>query len=310
MLELNDIQGKILTAFVDYDGQNQGEIGKSVTSGKLEKLGINRKTFDNTDPKSVNNKDFLIKNYFLRITRKEKHGQQNWIYYKITTLGLIAYLKWAFNTDSSTNIIFSDTFLPLISKYFKIIYEIYGNTLSNILSNTSQKINVTPQVTGTFKNKSINSNSIVCSMSLRIGDFDIIYNQFLGKPILEEIKHIVDIDYDDKKNNKLNQKLSECFTFLFYYNLINSGSSSNEMFNLFLSENNYLHIENDNHNFDKKEFRIKFKKFIIKLKKNKKKILKLIKSDPKLHKLISNNFDKVLVKLNQTSILEDMRKNL
>ncbi len=310
MLDLNDIQGKILTAFVDYDGKNQGEIGQGITSGKLEKLGINRKTFDNTDPNSINNKDFLINNYFLRITRKEKHGKQDWIYYKITTLGIIAYLKWAFDTNSSSNIIFSDTFFPLITKYFKKIYEMYEDTLSNILSNTALKINVTPQVTGTVKNQRVDSHSIICSISLRMGDFDIIYNQFLGEPILEEIKYHVDIDYDDKRNDELNQKLSECFTFLFYYNIINSGSSTNEMFDLFLKENNYLHVENDNHDLDKEELKIKFKKHIIKLRKNNKKILKLIKSDPELHQLISSNFDQVLVKLNHTSMIEDMRKNL
>ena len=310
MLNLNDIQGRILNAFVEYDGDNNGEIGYGLTSGKLEKLGINRKTFDNTDPKSINNKDFLVDNYFLRITRKEKHGLQTWNYYKISTLGVIAYLKWAYNTITSPDVTFSQTFFPLITRHIKIIHEMYGDTMSNILSNTSMKINITPQVTGFVKKQRVESNSIVCSMSLRIGDFDLIYHQFLGKPIFKKIQYRTDIDFDDKQNITLNQKLSECFTFLFYYNLINSGISSNEMSNLFYNENNYLDKESYDSIFDKKEFRIKFKKHIIKLRKNNKKILKLIKSDPELHKLILNNFDEVLSGLNQTSVIEDMRKNL
>lgn len=310
MLELSDIQGRTLNAFVEYDADHKGKIGKGITSGKLEKLGINRKTFDNTDPKSINNKDFLVDNYFLRITRKEKHGKQNWIYYKITTLGVIAYLKWGFGAKSSPDVVFSETFFPLITRYLKIIHEMYEDTMVNILSNTALKINITPQVTGTIKNLRVDSNTLVCSMMLRIGDFDIIYNQFLGEPILEKIQHIVDTDYEDKRNNELNQKLSDCFTFVFYYNLINSGLNRNEMMNLFIKENNFLQIKNYDYHLDEKKFKIKLKKHIIKLGKNYKKILKLIKSDSELHQLISGNFDEVLNKLNQTSVIKDIRKNL
>ena len=73
----------------------------------------------------------------------------------------------------------------------------------------------------------------------------------------------------------------------------------------------YTFPNKDSNSFNERMFRGNYKISIyIQDTLHKKKILKLIKSDSELHKLISNNFDKVLVKLNQTSILEDMRKNL
>lgn len=310
MLELSDIQGRILNAFVEYDGDNKGEIGYGLTSGKLGKLGINRKTFDNTDKNSINNKDFLLDNYFLRITRKESHGQQYWIYYKITTLGVIAYLKWASELKSEYQVSYSQTFFPLITRHLKKIIELYGDTVSHILSNTALRINIKSQVSGIIKNQRVDSRTLICSMTLRVGDFDIIYDQFLDKPLFKKIKHIVDIDYEDEINDKLNQKLSDCFTFVFYYNLINSGLNANEIVNLFIKEYNTFEKKNGDYYIDEKKFKIRLKKHQIKLQTNYKKILKLIKSDSELHKLISDNYDEVLSKLDQTSIIEEMRKNL
>jgi len=310
MLTLSKTQGETLNAIIDYESDKFGEIGYGVTSGKLEKLGINRKTFDNTDKNSINNKDFLVEKNFLRITRIEKHGTQNWIYYKITTLGVIAYLKWASELQYENQVIFSQTFFPLMTRHLRKIHELYGDTLNDIVSNTSLQINVKPQVTGTIKNQEHYSESIICSITLRVGDLDIIFDQFLGKYKFQKIQHDINTDFDDSENNELNDILANSYTFVFYYNLINSGLNANEMSNLFIKQYNPFKKNNDQYHTDEKEFKQTLTRLKNKLQKNHKKILTIIKNDPELHEMFLQYLDKIMSKLNQDTIIKNLKKNL
>lgn len=309
MISLSEKQGQILHAFVEYDADNYGDIGYGLTSGKLEKLGINRKTFDNTDPKSINNKDFLINNDLLKITQIDKHGRQKWVYYKITTLGVLAYLRWGSESKSTPEITYSQTFFPLITKNWKKISELYGDLMKDILRYTSLRIDVNSQIVLSDGNRSLKSKSIGCSVTLRIGALDVIFVTFDGKYDYHVDKKDVTV-YIDDKNDELNFNLANSFTFLFYYNLINSGSNAVEMMKLFFPRHNSLKKENGEYHPDKEQYYKNAYDFMNKLKRNQKAILLIIKKDPELHKIFAQYIDEIQSKLNQNTLIKKLRKSL
>ena len=309
MIQLSDTQGQILHVFVEYDADHYGNIGYGLTSGGLENLGINRQTFDNPNSRIINNKTFLVANDLLKITKIEKHGKQRWIYYKITMLGVLAYLRWGSESKSTPEITYSQTFFPLITKYWKIISELYGDMMNDILRYTSLRIDVGQQLILSIQSRDLKSKSIGCSITLRIDALDVVFVTFNGTYGYQHNKRPITTLIEDK-NNDSNMQLVNSFTFLFYYNLINAGSNAVEMLRLFLPRYVVVKKQNSTYYFNKEKYRKDASDFHKKLERNQETILSIIKKDPDLHKLFVQYLDEIQTKLNQNLTIKKLRKNL
>ena len=323
MLPITDAQGRILEKFIEYDGKMEGKIKNGLTSGALEKLGISRQTFDKKDKeremkrgkKIETNKDYLLEHYFIRRNKTEDHGTQIWEYYLITTLGVLEYLKWKASELLKTPATITKTFFPLIIEHLQELQSLYHkDVIGIVLLETAKKIKVQPEVTIRTINtrKIIPTKNLTMEMSLPMGQVDVVLYHDLGEPkIIMKPSKLTKI-YDDSQNNKLNQKISEWYTFAFYYNLINLPSDAALMIRSMWQLYPFFKVK-DSKIYDVTDipkYQEKTKRFQRKMSSSTNSVIKIINQDPKLHSLFKKNFveledklqDREIIKLLQTKI--------
>lgn len=315
MFDCTDAQGKIIEEFIEYDYEKLGKVGHGLSSGAIEKRGINRRTF-------VNNIDELVSNNFLYLIRSEKHNgprkkskqpRAEWKYYVVSHLGVLAYIKWA--TKNYKELSITKKFFPLITTHQRELNKLYGDLIIHLLEKTVDQINVKPegQIITPDKKRKIPLSKLILTMNLPIQDLEIIFTDFIGEPKRDEIKYLggLDHDFDYSKNKIIDQAVTDNFTFAFYFNLINLGKNASELVNLFFKLNFPLIVkENKIYEKDMDVLTRNLKKFQVKLEKNSKLITSLVNRDQNLNKLFKEKLQYLNSQLNQAKIIKHLQQNL
>lgn len=306
MLDLNKTQSRILKTFVNNYNDYEGEFRHGFTAKMLEKHEIDPKTFRN-------HKKYLEDNYLIRLNRIEYHGGikedkedqtkkkgQYWYYYKVTKLGLIAYLKWLGDTNIKTEITLTESAFPILVKLMPKIYAKYGKIANNILQNTAEQIKIIPKLE--FKVESSHySKTLVETITLPMADITLEIKREITPPEKIPTDNLkpdvlrVD-DFSDRANNEIDDSIEERFTFLYFYNLINSGKDFTEMINVFTL-------------YSTKEYTAdEFKEQIIlhmdKMANNIPFTIKLIRSNKKLRTIFQNMLKEINGKIENPKILD------
>ena len=285
MLEITDTQGRILEAFMKYDAQKEGNVGYGLTSGGLEKMGINRKSFDNTDKNSINNRQHLLKNDLITPTRIEKHGKQNWQYYKLTILGVLAYLKWANHVGLKK--IISSSFFPLILMHAKEVRKLYGQITDGILAITADRLELELQETlvnsDTGQEKKF--GDMIEATTLPIFFVDVTFFRIFKRLKIQRIDHGITTTFENPNLETYN-KIADKFTFVFYFNFLNLVFHKYELFNLI---NKMYPVKLENGKLDSKYT----KTLVNKIKKNAHRLTMIISSDPQLSKIFKENLSEI-----------------
>jgi len=322
MIELTDSQIEILKAFLEYDQETKGKVGNGLSSAALGKRGLNRRTFEINLP-------FLLSHYLLKISKQEKHGFQNWKYYDLTPLGIIALLKHSQKLKSGKDFILSERFFPHIKKYQKKLETIFSEfEFEMFLSRTSDQIEVSPLhitkekrgglelgrtswhnermsfllMDAKFKGYPLEV-SIFNNYSLT--DFEMDFLTKKGAITLVKEKHLGLGDLD----KKISEGITDRFTFLFFLNCINYP-----YIGVFDKPTVTFLDEDRSRNKDLKKIENEAKKHaeetFTKMKKNPKKIISIINNDPKLKKLFMDTIERIKKDLNQLKKIDEIYNSL
>lgn len=310
MLDLSDAQGKIIKEFINFDADKLGNVGYGLTAGAIEKRGINRRTFET-------NVNELVKNNFLYLTKSEKHGatKSPWRYYIVSHFGVLAYFKWINKTKIDKYGVITKRFFPLITKHWIELKKIYVELLYEVLQNTTDQLSLEPQVSllGKNQSKQLHSKKLVEKMTIKLGTIDVtLYRNIQILEIFEwEHNYAGDKIYGYSHNIDIEKGVTDRFTFVFYFNLINLGLDVAELLTLMLKTNPPFKIQNkkfivkDSNNIKKSA-----NKFQTKMKRNSNSVISIINNDPELHKLFKNTLDEIYSKMTQRKIIKHLQERI
>lgn len=302
MIGISDSQAKILEKLIEYDLESS-EWG--LTSGAIEKRDINRKTF-------ANNINWLLENYFVKITWSDDHGLQVWKYYMVTQLGVLAYLKWITKKDVEKSIDITERFAPLLVKHLGKIKEWYGDIADYALKKAVSQINVNPISVLHLKSKkkSQPSKEMVESMTLTFGSVDIIFYRDMGKPVFEKIHKFGKDIYDHRKNKKFGTDIANRFTFAYFFNLINLVYSTGDFMEASMEINpiarrfkNKIILEDTTKIIKRTE------SLVNKLQENKKKVIQMISEDKDLSELFKSTISEMSSKIKEPKIIKYLQES-
>jgi len=300
MLTLNSTQGKIVQKFVENFTDKSGKYPNGLSSHILDNLGIVAKTFRL-------HKEYLEENYLIRINRIEYHGNQHWFYYQITKLGIIAYLTWLLSNTNIKKTTITKLSFPLIVKNWTVLHKKYGKLLDEIIAYTTSHIEITPAIKAIGKDGIGYSRLLNESITLSMGKVNLkIFRQYEPPEIIatKNLKGTVMRvdDFSDSANSEIDMSITNRFTFLFFFNLINLGIESWEKMILF---SNYKKDVGD-----KTEFIEEINRIFKKLTKNSEFVLSLIKKDKELNNLFRSMLDEINHKLRDVKAINKLKKEL
>ena len=299
MLELTDIQARILEKLVKNYADPQGKFRKGMTSAMIRNLGIDSKSFRLQ-------KDTLRKNYLIRLNRIEYHGLQNWYYYKITKLGLLSFLKWKSKENVPTKITLNKFSFPLIGNHITDIKKMYGKTNNLLFEQSIENLGIEPMNILISNDKKIESTTIYLEMTIPLKTIEIkIYfkHEFPPIKIIDYNKrdyNVVD-DYSDEITPEIDKDIERIFTFLFYFSTLSLKLDGGRRLELFLKTLNLNR---------KKPTEKQFKKYEKKLIENSKLIQKIIKNDKKLYLLFRTMLEHIEKSLKHTKLVNQVEEML
>jgi len=305
MIQINDTQGSIIEKFVENYTDSKGNILPGITSGMVEKFGIVPKTFRI-------HKDFLTKNYLIRLNRIEYHGMRNWLYYQITKYGALAYLKWISTKEKPTKATLNKLSFPLIGKYMVNIKKKYGMALRFMMEDTIEQIDVQPQTTLVYKGEEIPLKVLYVTMALQLGSIEVKFYQEHKLPDIIKTKNLkrdyLEIDdFSEQANEAIDNAIVERFTFLFFYNLIFLGRNVGVLTSIFLrSRPQLFNLEK----FEKEKFEKDANRFEKRMKENSKYVLNLVKKDEELNSIFKKNLEEIISKMSKRESLDYLKKEL
>ena len=217
---ISDTQEEIISTIIEDRKNFEANDRKGISSARIEKLGINRKTFEN-------NIDFLLQNYLLIVTNEEEHKKQIWIYYDVTPLSYLLLLR-----KSGVEIVLKRTkegslneFFPYIMRHWEELKKIYGIQIYRSFYSAVKKIDVylgshTERGRKARSHRHLEYHSIVNfpSHNISFKNYFFIKKYENSKKTSKKI-----VDFQDIK--KFNEQLVLDTTFQFYLNLFHRKSA-------------------------------------------------------------------------------------
>lgn len=300
MIDLNKTQGIILQKFVENFTDKLGKYPSGLSSLDLEHLGIERKTFRK-------HKEFLQDNYLIRINKIGYHGHQHWFNYQITKLGVIAYLKWVLTKKAIKKATITKLSFPFIIRYWDNLYEKYGKLLKTILIHSMHQIEVEPSMTVEHEKDKQHSRMLNEVITLSMDDIQFrIFRQYEPpqpiptKNLKGDVMRID--DFSDRANSEIDSSITNRFTFLFFFNLINFGLESWQKLVIFSA---YKNAVKDGLQFQKDFLRVGNL-----LSKNSNYVIELIKKDKVLRGLFCSMLNEISSKLQDVKAINLLKKEL
>lgn len=304
MLDLSNTQAKIIKEFIENYRDESGKIFQGITQKGLKKYGVEPKTF-------ANHKKYFLKNYFLRLSAVEFHGNTKHYYFQITRFGVLAYLKWA-STQPQNDVYLDKDFFPLLWKYWGKLYEIYGDVLPDIHRKAIDCLEISHQYVMSVKGNEYSSKKLAEVMTVPMGVVDIkIFDDY---PVVELQENPTEKSVNETKifeslNQNIDEKITERFTFLLFYNLLDVGLTGD--FRLLFDHVTSKFFLNDNPTkSDLEKSKLEIQEFVEKLKQNTDEVFSIIKKDKELHNLMKSTLSEITKYLNNRKSLKTMIEQL
>jgi len=243
VLDLSNKQAEMLGTFILFYRDKSGNISKGIAKSGLEDYGINKKTFND-------HKDYFLDNYFLRLhsfkkTLRETPAQ----YYQITMLGVLAHMKWQLKLKKMLPLLDND-FFPLLYKHENELGKQYGDILDNILELTLERLDVHFETEYQHGKKIFFAGNLVESMRIPTKMMDVIifrnYDELVMQKIPKSNKPRMSGTFKNY-NQKIDDSITERFTFLLFFNLLHVGISNREATNYLMQ----YHFEPDKNHQNK-----------------------------------------------------------
>jgi hypothetical protein len=287
MLDLTDKQAEIIKIFLDHYRDNSNQISNGITAKGLEKYGTESKTFRN-------HKDYFLKNYFLRLTKVEYHGGENYVYFQITRLGVLAYLKWQSKQEPS-DIWLDRDFFPLLFKYWGELVESFEQVFFDILTKTLERIEIQPQLKGIIQGETIYGGKLDESIIIPMGMIEVKIFRKYKQPDIQQVPAKTDwgvYDTFESLNQEIDDKITERFTFLLLFNLLHVGISAGEFTNLIIL--NCLEIDKESKEQSDEEGKLIMEGALKRTQKNTAKLFSIINKDKMLHTLMKSSISEII----------------
>lgn len=306
MLVLTKTQANILGTFLEYYREKDGTISDGIVSHALEKLGIVPKTFRN-------HREYLLKNYFLRLSKVEYHGCENWYFFQITKLGILAYIKWRSTLPSTQEFFLDKDFFPLLWKHWDKLTELYSDILIRIARTTIDQIDVIPQIDYLIGGEKFYAGNLIENIHLPLGSIKIRFSTVYHIPKVEPIPQNFDLGTSKKfqsLNPDIDKKIDDHYTFLIYFNLLSLGLDLLRTGEFFLSDilDNIKTIDEVPTDYDK--MRSDGKIFGEKVFDALEALLLIIKNDQELVKLIKDNVCELKTQLERRNTFNAILESL
>ncbi|MGY5151751.1 MAG: hypothetical protein ACW9XA_05730 [Candidatus Nitrosopumilus sp. bin_6a] len=287
MLDLTTKQAEIIKVFIEQYRDESNKISKGITAKGLEKYGIEPKTFRN-------HSKYFLENYFLRLTKTEYHGGENYFCFQITRLGILAYLKWQ-STQKISSIDLDRDFFPLLFKYWGELVESYEQVLFDVLRKTLERIDIRPELEGKIQDEVIFGGKLDESIVIPMGMVEVKIFRKYSQPEVQEIPTKMDWGVSDtfeSLNHEIDDKITERFTFLLFFNLLHVGTSSGELTNLYL-QNNIEYDKNNTIKQSEEEIKSIVAEFQKRTLENVDKLFSIINQDMELHYLMKSTIKEI-----------------
>lgn len=287
MLDLTKKQAEIIKVFIEQYRDESNQISKGVSTKGLEKFGIEPKTFRN-------HRDYFLKNYFLRLAKTEYHGFENYSYFQITRLGVLAYLKWQ-SSQKVSDIWLDRDFFPKLFEYWGELVESFEQVLFDVLRKTLERIEIRPEYEGIINGEKIYGGKLEETITIPMGMIDVkIFRKYNQLEVQEIPKKR---DYDDEdifelSNQEIDDKITERFTFLLFFNLLHLGTSGGELVNTYMQ--NYIQYDkNNSEKQSEEEVKSIYKEYANRTIENVTKLFAIINHDNTLHALVKSTIKEI-----------------
>ena len=277
MLDLTTKQAEIIKGFIEQYRDKSNKISKGITAKGLEKYGIEPKTFRN-------HSKYFLENYFLRLTKVEYHGGENYFYFQITRLGTLAYLKWQ-SSSKLSEIWLDRDFFPKLFEYWSELVESYEQVLFDVLRKTLERIEIRPELEGKIHGEVVFGGRLEESIIIPMGMTEVKIFRKYKQPEVQEIPTKTDWGVNDtfeSLNHEIDDKITERFTFLLLFNLLHIGTSSGELTNTYM-QNNLEYDKNNTIKQSEEEIKSIVTKFEKRTLENVAKLFSIINQDMTLH---------------------------
>jgi len=229
MLDLSNTQAKIIKAFIENYRDESGKISQGIAQKGLKKYGLEPKTFEY-------NKEYFLKNYFLRPLTFKQRGDRNELYFQITRLGVLAYLKWQ-STSKISDVRIDRDFFPELFKYWGELVESFEQVFFDVLRKTLERMEIRPEFEGVIHGEKIYGGRLDESILIPMEMMDVKLFRKYKQPEIQNIptkKSWGKSTTFETLNQEIDDKITQRFTFLLLFNLLHLGTNTQEFLNLML----------------------------------------------------------------------------
>ena len=287
MLDLTDKQAEIIKIFIEQYRDESNKVSKGITSRGLEKQGIERKTFRN-------HQDYFLKNYFLRLTKVEYHGFENYSYFQITRLGVLAYLKWQ-SSKPESDIWLDREFFPMMFNHWETLVDDFQQVLFDVLKKTLNRIEIRPELEGTIHGEKVYGGKLEESIIIPMGLIEIkLFRKYkeIDVHLVPKKRDYKTEDVFELSNQEIDEKITERFTFLLFFNLLHLGSSAGELVNLYMQ--NYIQYDqNNSSSLTEEEIKSTYSDYVTKTQEKVSNLFVIVNQDPMLHNLLKSTIEEI-----------------
>jgi len=222
VLDLTDMHAKMIGVFIVHYRDESGNTSKGISKNGMEKYGIDKNTFRKSE-------DYFLRNYYLRLHNFNRSGvRPDDKYFQITRLGILAYMKWQLKIKNHPPFLDHD-FFPLLFKYEDELGKQYGSILSDVLELTLERIDIHFDVELKRGKKIFGAGKLIESIKIPTKMMDVIihreYDELIMQKIPKSNKPRMSETFENL-NQKIDDKITERFTFLVFFNLLHIGISN------------------------------------------------------------------------------------
>lgn len=304
MLDLSDTQAKIIKVFIENYRDDSGNIFQGIAQKGLKKYGLEPRTFGN-------HKKYFLKNYFLRLSAVEFHGNRKHYFFQITRFGVLAYLKWA-STQPQNTVDLDVNFFPLLWKYWKKLHDVYGDVFLDIHQKSITCLEITHQYVISIKGDDHHSNKFTEIMTIPMGVVEIkLFNYY---PVVKMPENPTENSVNETRiieslNQDIDDKITARFTFLLFYNLLDAGLTGDFTL-MFEHVTSKFLLDDTPTEPDLENFKLEHYKFSDKMKQNTDEVFSIIKNDKELHELMKSTLSEITGLLSNRKSLKTMTEQL
>lgn len=289
VLDLTDMQAKIIYTFIFHYRDETGNISKGISKNEMQKYGIDKNTFRKLE-------DFFLDNYFLRSYRYNKSGlRPDDKFFQITRLGILAFMKWKLRIKDSFPFLDRD-FFPLLFKYEDELGKQYGEILDDVLEITIERLDVHFEAEFKRGKKILFAGNLIEGIKIPTKMMDVIIFRNYDKLIIPKIPKSNKPRMSEtfkNYNQKIDDNITERFTFLLFFNLLHIGISNREATNYIMRYRyKYDKKTSKQTTFSKKD-RQALDEIFSRLSEGGNKVFSIINSDEELHSLMKSSLSEI-----------------